>query len=115
VNPLIESQLYAIYPGLIKSMDDSNDSVRIKTSEVIYEYLNCLPSSCERQDFNDIMKSLLIHLDDSNNLLQEAVTSAIRAAILLNPKLCLEYITTVHPHQHTPEYCERLIDYAKSL
>lgn len=73
------SDLYNLYPDLLKRLDDGNDDVRTAASETFSSYLSCL-----RPGYNvllygahleEIFKGLLIHLDDPNQKIQEAILS----------------------------------------
>merc|ERR1719158_2488083 len=66
-----------LHRDLVKRMDDSNDVIRIETARIFgLMFKTCFPLYEEYdvsdQHFKYIIKSFLIHLDDSNPEIQQA-------------------------------------------
>ncbi|KAF6025020.1 HEATR2 [Bugula neritina] len=74
-------RLYNIYPNLLKRLDDSNDNVRIAVSKTLEAYFKSFNEQYDaksyRAHFEELVKGLFLHLDDSNTEVQEAVQGIV--------------------------------------
>ena len=72
-----QDRLHNMYPDLLKRLDDSSDEVRITVSKTFLAYFDCFMNgydvSLYRAHLEAIYKGLLIHLDDSEPKIQEAI------------------------------------------
>ena len=55
-----------IYPELLKRLDDSQDSIRIATSETFSTFFKYLPDPWSVSLYEYTVKNIFIHLDDQN-------------------------------------------------
>ncbi|KAG1676018.1 Dynein assembly factor 5, axonemal [Nymphon striatum] len=66
-----------LYPVLMKSLDDSADSVRLEAISTFAAYFDCFSFELDKKmyanHFAIIYKGLLIHLDDTNKSIQSSV------------------------------------------
>lgn len=55
-----------IYPELLKRLDDSQDGIRIATSETFCVFFKYLPDPWSVSLYEYTIKNIFIHLDDQN-------------------------------------------------
>ena len=76
---LCRDQLHAMYPDLLKRLDDSSDDVRIAVAATFAAYVDCLAGggrydvALYRAHLEEMHGGLLVHLDDPEPAIQEAV------------------------------------------
>ena len=74
---LDDHRLHNMYPELLKRLDDSNDDVRIAVTDTWLAYLACFQDDYQvalyRAHLEAMYKGLLIHLDDPDTRIQDAV------------------------------------------
>ena len=75
-----------MYPDLLKRMDDSSDDIRVAVAITFQTYFDCFESdynvSLYRAHLEAIYKGLLVHLDDPEHRVQEAVMGKHKLHIL---------------------------------
>lgn len=97
---LDDHRLHNMYPDLLKRLDDSNDDVRIAITDTWIAYLACFQDDYQvalyRAHLEAMYKGLLIHLDDPDSRIQDAMLGGYRVAhklihnfLLLVILLCL--------------------------
>nr|KAG5713594.1 hypothetical protein BaRGS_024642 [Batillaria attramentaria] len=76
---LDQDQLHNLYPELLKRLDDSSDDIRVTVSCTFLAYFDCFQDKYDRDLYGAhleaIYKGLLVHLDDPEQKIQEAVLS----------------------------------------
>ena len=78
VGPALDrDRLHNMYPDLLKRLDDASDDVRVATCKTFVTYFDCFGEDYEaslyRAHLEAIYKGLLVHLDDPDSRIQEAV------------------------------------------
>ncbi len=70
-------RLHAMYMELLKRLDDSNDEIRVAVSKTFMTYFECFPKdyhvSLYRAHLETLYRGLLVHLDDPDQKIQQAV------------------------------------------
>lgn len=90
-NVLSRDQIVEFYVQVIARLDDAQDDIRIKSAEALY-----LLFKCEQADFSSgikdyIVKTLLVHFDDSNKMLRQAIQQALlQFAVKIDKKMVRE-------------------------
>ena len=86
-NSLDHDRLHNMYPDLLKRMDDSSDDVRVAVAHTFQAYFNCFENdydvSLYKAHLEAIYKGLLVHLDDPEPRIQEAVLGKYYSCIVL--------------------------------
>ena len=76
---LDQDRLHNMYPELLKRLDDSSDEIRVMVTQTMLAYLDCFREDYEvglyRAHLEALYKGLLVHLDDPEAKIQEAVLS----------------------------------------
>eukprot|EP00111_Clytia_hemisphaerica_P003015 TCONS_00008591-protein len=105
-------QLHVIYPEVLKRLDDSSDDIRILATKALAAYFNSLPSNYDREFFQVhlefIYKTLLIHMDDSHQNVQEAVYTCLKEGVQIHAGLLKNKVEDVKNKHRTKTYCEEL-------
>ena len=68
---------HEVYAALLKRLDDSADAVRIAVCAAIDVYLADVPPNWSSTHFEEILNTLLVHLDDANGAVQNAVATIL--------------------------------------
>jgi dynein assembly factor 5 len=76
-NSLDQNNLHNMYPELLKRLDDSSDDIRIVVTKTFLAYLECFGDDYQvdmyRLHLEAIYKGLLVHLDDPEPKIQNAI------------------------------------------
>ncbi|KAK7506627.1 hypothetical protein BaRGS_00002102 [Batillaria attramentaria] len=116
---LDQDQLHNLYPELLKRLDDSSDDIRVTVSCTFLAYFDCFQDKYDRDLYGAhleaIYKGLLVHLDDPEQKIQEAVLKVLERAGQIHPQRLLQEVEAVKHKHRNPTYCERLIEYAQDL
>lgn len=74
---LDQDRLHNMYPELLKRLDDSSDEIRVMVSKTFLAYLQCFGDKYDanlyRAHLEAIYSGLLVHLDDPEIKIQEAI------------------------------------------
>eukprot|EP00730_Choanoeca_flexa_P002587 TRINITY_DN11104_c0_g1_i1.p1 TRINITY_DN11104_c0_g1~~TRINITY_DN11104_c0_g1_i1.p1 ORF type:complete len:854 (+),score=210.02 TRINITY_DN11104_c0_g1_i1:167-2728(+) len=106
-------QLHKLYPELLRRMDDSDNDVRLMTCRAFEAYgaimMDKYDTELYKAHTSGILRGLLVHLDDPDSNVQDAVEKALAVAIKINPPLSQECIEAVLSRHRSPLRCERLL------
>ena len=77
VRTIDNDRLHKAYPDLLKRLDDVSDDIRLAICSTLNAYVQGFHGDFNpdlyRSHLEDIAKVLLIHMDDQNSLIQNAV------------------------------------------
>ncbi|XP_022319894.2 dynein axonemal assembly factor 5-like [Crassostrea virginica] len=114
-----QDRLHNMYPDLLKRLDDSSDEVRITVSKTFLAYFDCFMNgydvSLYRAHLEAIYKGLLIHLDDSEPKIQEAILEVLKKAGALSPTMLLQEVEEVKHKHRSSGYCNKLMEHLRGL
>lgn len=115
---LDQHKLHNMYPDLLKRLDDSSDDIRVAVSKTFVAYLDCFEDQYNvdlyKAHLEEIYKGLLVHLDDPDQKIQEALLEVLMRAAKLKPNMLLKEVESVKHKHRTPKYCDVLIDYIQN-
>ncbi|XP_070187800.1 dynein axonemal assembly factor 5-like isoform X2 [Littorina saxatilis] len=78
---LDQDRLHNLYPELLKRLDDSSDEIRVMVTKTFLAYFDCFRGDYEvglyRAHLEAMYKGLLVHLDDPEAKIQEAVLKVL--------------------------------------
>lgn len=118
-NTLDQDRLHFMYPELLKRLDDSSDEIRLKMTKTLLAYLDCFQGSYDvqlyRAHLEAIYRGLLLHLDDPQEKIQEAVLEVMKSAASLHPHMMIQEVECVQHKHRTNFYCDKLIKHATQL
>ncbi|EDQ87966.1 uncharacterized protein MONBRDRAFT_33000 [Monosiga brevicollis MX1] len=90
-------RLHKLYPDLLRRLDDSDNDVRLLTCQAWIAYLRIMDHDTYDNDLykahsEAIFRGLLIHLDDPDERVQDAVEAALQAGAKVNEEIFREQI-----------------------
>ncbi|ORX38796.1 ARM repeat-containing protein [Piromyces finnis] len=135
-----------IYPELLKRMDDASDVIRNQTAKTFPYLFNCIAQwqdyiqnnkmnsgesyiekSLDDIHYQTMIKGLSIHLDDSNNIIQNAVCETFKGLALAShtslipmsniplKTMIIEYLNSVRSKHRNSYYIDNIIQYIQNL
>ncbi|XP_044603469.2 dynein axonemal assembly factor 5 [Equus asinus] len=112
-------ELVKVYPELLKRLDDVSNDVRLAAASTLATWLRRVESdgskSCCQSDIQHLYKELLVHLDDPEGAVQDAVLEVLKAGSVLFPDLLVrETEAVIHKHR-SPAHCEQLLQHMQAL
>ena len=69
-----------VYPELLKRLDDSQDGIRLEAAKSFEDYFEVLPEEWAPNLFEYMVENIYIHLDDSEEIIQQAITKVLKQA-----------------------------------
>jgi HEAT repeat len=83
ISKLSDDQCRKLYPELIKRLDDSENKVRIAACSTLSSLVDGMPKTFDGTNVEYMIANLLVHMDDSDAEVQEAVyATACRLAVV---------------------------------
>lgn len=101
-----------IYPELLKRLDDSNDGCRVAVAATLRAFCDEALPTYDDTNAGYLLAGMLVHMDDANPQVQEAVFGAVGAAAGVKPAVVREEVQKVQQRHRTPIYCERVLEIA---
>ncbi|XP_017669116.1 PREDICTED: dynein assembly factor 5, axonemal [Lepidothrix coronata] len=113
-----EDKFKNTYTEVLKRLDDASCDVRLAAAHTLANWFKCLKDSAVKSAMEGhiefLYQELLIHLDDPDQNLQNAVLEVLKEGSVLYPDLLVREIEgVVHKHQ-TPLYCNQLLHHIQS-
>ncbi|CAF0863407.1 unnamed protein product [Adineta ricciae] len=117
IRTIDNDRLHKAYPDLLKRLDDVNDDIRLAVCSTLNAYVHAFHGDFNaelyRSHLEDIAKVLLIHMDDQNTQVQNAVFDTIvRFATELQgaPESFITEIRNVKHKHRNQKLCDTLIE-----
>nr|XP_023666379.1 dynein assembly factor 5, axonemal isoform X1 [Paramormyrops kingsleyae] len=111
--------LNKIYPELLKRLDDSSEEVRAEALGALGRWLSCLGREYDPQAFQPhlelLFQQLLLHLDDPDGAVQDAVLEVLKSASTVHPALLRHNVEAVRDKHRNPSHCDRLLRHIRSV
>lgn len=111
---LDDVQITVVSKSLQKRLDDSSDAVRLGILPAISNFLSVASSSARNIDIKGFLSNLILHMDDPNEQIQEAVYAVIENYTLQRPELVLEVVKSAR-ERHQNVRCDQLWELATSI
>ncbi|XP_027778578.2 dynein axonemal assembly factor 5 [Marmota flaviventris] len=111
-------KLIKIYPELLKRLDDVSTEVRLTAASTLLTWLQCIQSSEGKAYYQSsiqyLYRELLVHLDDPEHTIQDAVLEVLKEGSVLFPDLLVrETEAVIHKHR-SATYCEQLLQHMQA-
>ncbi|XP_047389547.1 dynein axonemal assembly factor 5 [Sciurus carolinensis] len=111
-------KLIKIYPELLKRLDDVSTEVRLTAASTLLTWLQCVQSTEGRAYYQSsiqyLYRELLVHLDDPERAIQDAVLEVLKEGSILFPDLLVrETEAVIHKHR-SATYCEQLLQHMQA-
>lgn len=104
-----DEQRRQIYPALLKRLDDSSDDVRISACSVFIAFFSSLSSDYDDTNTGYLLKGMLIHMDDANPSVQEAVCQAAIQAAIVKREVVFTAVEEARKKHRSTKYCDRVL------
>mmetsp|Transcript_40910 Transcript_40910/g.73939 ORF Transcript_40910/g.73939 Transcript_40910/m.73939 type:complete len:944 (+) Transcript_40910:78-2909(+) len=108
-------QLREVYPELLKRLDDSNDKIRVVVCEALCTFFQCLPAKWSRSLYEYMLRTLFVHLDDTNVEIHRGIQSVLEAAAPADPQTFIQEGQIAAGKSTHPRACEELVRMAQAL
>eukprot|EP00899_Mesostigma_viride_P025251 jgi/Mesvir1/5910/Mv00679-RA.1 len=99
----------AIYPELLKRLDDSNDAVRVAVTEAVKAFFGGNFPQYDDTNTGYFVTGLVLHMDESNPAIQEAVCAAVEVAARVKPAVIKGIVEAAQSRHRVPQYCQRVL------
>ncbi|ELU05823.1 hypothetical protein CAPTEDRAFT_167239 [Capitella teleta] len=110
--------LHNLYPDLLKRLDDSSDNIRRAMCATLMDYFDCFESGFNvnlyRAHLEEMYKGLMVHLDDPDSSIQDAVLDVLKKASHIEPSHLMQEIDSVRHKHRSTKYCDDLAAYIQS-
>ncbi|XP_062444608.1 dynein axonemal assembly factor 5 [Rhea pennata] len=111
-------KLIKTYPEVLKRLDDASLDVRLAAAHTLTNWFKCLKDndvkSLMQNNIRFLYQELLIHLDDQDQTIQNAVLEVLKEGSILYPEVLMREIEMVVHKHRTPVYCNQLLHYIQS-
>mmetsp|Transcript_16394 Transcript_16394/g.41667 ORF Transcript_16394/g.41667 Transcript_16394/m.41667 type:complete len:935 (-) Transcript_16394:275-3079(-) len=98
----------AVYPELCKRLDDSNDGNRIAACAALEAFAEVSPSY-DTANVGYLLERLLVHMDDFNQAVQEAVCKVVCQFARSHPSKVREEVTKVSSRHRSQKYIQQVL------
>ena len=113
----------ALYPELLKRLDDASDGVRLTCCEPLaallaaasYSPTYAAGANLNKTNLQYFLRGLLVHLDDPAAEIQRAVAAVLRAALPLDAGVFTDEVKAVRDRHRSPRMCDQLLEEAAKL
>ena len=120
---LNEEAVRALYPELLKRLDDASDGVRLTCCEPLaallaaasYSPTYAAGANLNKTNLQYFLRGLLVHLDDPAAEIQRAVAAVLRAALPLDAGVFTDEVKAVRDRHRSPRMCDQLLEEAAKL
>lgn len=108
-----EEPIRQLYPELLKRLDDSHDDVRTSVCRTMEKFLLAGSPEIFRSGILDYMiDQLLIHLDDQDAGIQQAVLRVLKVAMGVDGPMVKKKVEAARPCQRSPKLCDEILEHA---
>ncbi|XP_051572225.1 dynein axonemal assembly factor 5-like [Myxocyprinus asiaticus] len=116
---LNSDSLNKIYPELLKRVDDSSEEVRVEALKSLSTWFSSLGKNYDTQSCRShlefLFQQLLLYMDDPESKVQDSVLDVLKVASEVDRDLLKQQTEAVREKQHSPEYCDKLLQHIHSL
>uniref|UniRef100_A0A7S3R359 Stalled ribosome sensor GCN1-like HEAT repeats region domain-containing protein n=1 Tax=Dunaliella tertiolecta TaxID=3047 RepID=A0A7S3R359_DUNTE len=99
----------AIYPELIKRLDDSSNQVRVAACKALAVFCTTMNADYCETNSGYLAAGVVIHMDDSEMSVQEAACSVLEALAARKPHPVRLEIMKVRDRFRSKHYCDRVL------
>ncbi len=104
-----EMVLTNLYRELLKRLDDSDDTIRVDAALSLQHLVRVVHAGYDRVHYQYLVRGLLVHLDDPNPRIQDAVFASLCAWRHFDAPVFFPEVKHVRDKHSSPEYCDRLL------
>jgi len=101
-----------IYPNLLKRLDDSNDEIRIRAASCCRVFWKTFTKPYDDTNSEYFTTGMVVHMDDADPRIQEAMCLAMEAAAVEKPHVVLKVVQAARNRHRSAIYCDRVLNIA---
>ena len=110
---LSEDTVVSLYPSLLKCIDDCDENVRFAGCALISIFFEAAPPShFQCGVYDNIVEQLLIHMDDPDPKMQQAILDVLRSSMKINKKTLIKKVQDAKLCHRSSQYCDILLNEA---
>lgn len=113
-NALMYEQCRLIYPELLKRLDDSSNTVRASICNTLHVFVRNMAPSLDDGNAAYLLNGMLIHMDDVDPTIQEAVCQVLECAASSKPAVVREAVSKAQHLHRTSTFTNRVLLACKS-
>lgn len=106
---LTDEQRRFVYPELLKRMDDSRDEIRVAAARVVGAFFRAAPKDYDETNVGYLLKGFVVHMDDANGDVQEAVCAACEIAAGVKTEATREAMLAARNVHRHPRFVDRVL------
>lgn len=106
---MTHEQCRLIYPELLKRLDDSNNKVRANVCEALNVFVATMGALLDDANIMYLINGMLIHMDDVDSAIQEAVCSVLETAAGYKPVAVQEAVSKVQHLHRSSTFTSRVL------
>ena len=106
---LTDEQRRFVYPELLKRMDDSRDEIRVAAARVVGAFFRAAPKDYDETNVGYLLKGFVVHMDDANGDVQEAVCAACEIAAGVKTEATREAMLAARNTHRHPRFVDRVL------
>uniref|UniRef100_A0A7S0RAA8 Uncharacterized protein n=1 Tax=Pyramimonas obovata TaxID=1411642 RepID=A0A7S0RAA8_9CHLO len=109
---LTDEQRREIYPNLLKRLDDSQDEIRVRAASCCRTFFLTLRAGYDDANSEYFTSGMVVHMDDADPRVQEAVCVALEAAAAVKPLVVLKVVQAARLRHRSTVFCDRVLEVA---
>ena len=106
---LTPEQRPLVYPELLKRLDDSSNAVRTSICAALQVFIASMEVSLEAAQMTYLLNGIVIHMDDIDPVIQEAVCQVLETAAASHPSAVHEVVAKVQHLHRSSTYINRVL------
>ncbi|CAD7702584.1 unnamed protein product [Ostreobium quekettii] len=107
---LTDAHRRALYPELLKRLDDSSNRVRVAACGPLRAFVATMPPDYCSTNTGYLLAGMLIHMDDGEAGVREAVYSVVEGAAAKRPDVTEAEVMKVRERFRCRMYCDRALE-----
>ena len=108
-NLLTYEQCRLVYPELLKRLDDSSNTVRASICAALTGFVQHKGQSLDEGNATYLVNGMLIHMDDVDPVIQEAICTVLQSMAACNPGVVNEAVSKVQHLHRNSTYVSRVL------
>ncbi|XP_054992470.1 dynein axonemal assembly factor 5 [Sorex araneus] len=112
-------KLLKVYPELLKRLEDVSQDVRLAAAKALGTWFQCVGHLCSpcslQSSVQYLYQELLVHLDDPDSTVQDAVLEVLKVGSTVFPELLVQETEAIIHKHRDPSLCEQLLQHVRAL
>eukprot|EP00037_Helgoeca_nana_P016078 m.150830 g.150830 ORF g.150830 m.150830 type:complete len:843 (+) comp23328_c0_seq2:174-2702(+) len=106
-------QMHSLYPELLKRLDDNSDPIRLASLKAWLAYAECMTvkpydEGLYQAHADAVLRGLFIHLDDSEEVVQDAVGRVLKTMAIAVPKIVRRHAVEAKGRHRNSLRCQEI-------